>query len=845
MSKVRHQPAAAQALLADGTTVTIRPLSPADHAAVLDLHARRMSPGNQRLRFFAMSRLAPAESAARLCAAPRAGFLALGAVAADGGPHERLVGVVEYHVIEAYDGDGRPDQVADFAVAVADDWHDQGIATLLIEHMAHAARSRGIRVLQADVLAENVLMHKVFADLGLHVERLVDGPEVRALVRLDEGAEAYRASVDERGRRADVASLIPLLQPRSVAVLGVSRRPGSVGRSVLLKIRQGHFQGRLWAVHPKRPSVAGAQCYPSVAGLPGVPDLAVLAVPADQVPTVAEECGRAGVRALVVLSAGLDRNQARTLLDSCRRHSMRMVGPNCLGIASTDPLVRLDAQFGTVVPAPGNVGIAVQSGGVGIALMEHLNALGLGVSDFVSLGDKYDVSSNDLLQWWESDDRTDLAILHLESFGNPRAFSRTAGRVARSMPILTVDAGRSAAGRRGAAARTAAAAGSALARETLFAQAGVTATRGIAELVEAAALMQAQPLPGPSGRVAVVSNAAGIGVLAADACADAGLGVPELSADLVRDLLGVLPTDASTVNPLDTTPAVGPGQLAAAVDLLVRSGSVDAVLLCLAPTALAEDPLRDLRAAAGRRDCPIVLVDLAQQPAVGYLPTQDGSRLPSYADPQTAARALAHARDRARWLAEPSSVVSDPAGVDSRTAETLVRTFLAENAEGGTLGLPATARLLHCYGLPVSASPSTAAEHGAGLFAGVVQDQVFGPLVLFGSSGTTSALDHRAARLAPLTRADIRALLTSPRSSPLLPGHRGTPVADLDALEDLLARLSQMACDLPELAEVDLGLRITGTGDRTCADARVRLEPRRTPDPYLRRLRRIPGADGQ
>ncbi|MHA6757972.1 acetate--CoA ligase family protein [Streptacidiphilus sp. PAMC 29251] len=245
-------------------------------------------------------------------------------------------------------------------------------------------------------------------------------------------------------------------------------------------------------------------------------------------------------------------------------------------------------------------------------------------------------------------------------------------------------------------------------------------------------------------------------------------------------------------------------------------------------------------------------MDLAQQATVSYLPTQDGSRFPSYADPQTAARALAHARDRARWLAEPPSAVSDPAGVDSRTAETLVQAFLTESPEGGTLDPAATARLFHCYGLPVSASPATPATvtgRGAELFAGVVQDEVFGPLVLFGTGGTSSrALDDRAARLAPLTRADIRALLTSPRSSPLLPGRPGSPAADLDALEDLLGRLSRMACDLPQLAEAALNLLSTGTGagsSSSCVDARIRLEPRGTPDPYLRRLRRIPGADRQ
>jgi len=902
MSTPRFRPASAEALLADGTTVTVRPLVPDDHEAVLRLHEARMSPDNQRLRFFAMSKRAPALTADRLCDPNRQGFLSLGAFAG-----ELLVGVVEYDV-----DDQRP-MVAEIAVAVADAWHHRGVATLLIEHLAHAARAAGIRFFEADALAENSAMHKVFTDLGMRVERHVRGAEVRVVVRLEENAEDYLAGVDERGRNADVASLTPLLEPRSIAVVGASQRTGSVGQTILLKIRRGEYCGIVWAVNPRADSIAGTPCYPSVGQLPAVPDLAVLAVPAAQVPAVAQECGEAGVRALVVLTSGLDRSQSRELLDTCRRHSMRMVGPNCLGIAQTDPAVRLDAQFGAVTAAPGSAGVAVQSGGVGIALLESLNTLGIGISSFVSLGDKYDVSGNDLLQWWEGDGRTELAVLHLESFGSPRAFSRTARRVARTMPVLTVDAGRSAAGRRGAASHTAAAATSTVTRQALFAQAGITATRGIGELIEAAALLHAQHLPGTGGRIAILSNAGGIGVLAADACADAGLTVPDLPIDLACRLLGRLPKGSSTSNPVDTTAAVTPQELATAVDVLVDSGSADAVLVCLAPTALGTDPLADLIRSPGRRACPIALVRLDQKVPVAYLTADDGDRLPVYADPQAAARALAHATDRARWLAQPPSAEPDPDGIDQEAAQTLVEDFLAEHPDGGWLDPTSTAALLRCYGLPLFHAQWATSERdtieaastlerlghhhqialkaywpgqvhksdvgavrtglhgrdqvrlayrdfalrfgdrlagvlvqpmaapGTELFAGMVQDEVFGPLVLFGLGGTsTDLLDDRAARLAPLTVADIHILLTSPQSSPLLFGYRGAPPADLDALEDLLARLSRMACDLPQLTDVDLNPLIANRDGITCVDAKLRLEPRPVPDPYLRRLRRLP-----
>lgn len=470
MSTVQHLPSAVEVLLADGTTALIRPLAPADHDAVLDLHTERMSDASRRMRFFGASRRAPELAVDRLCGPPRPGFLALSAwVGGD------LVGEADY------ESESGHEDAAELAVAVADAWQHRGVGTLLIEHLVHAARERGIHTIEADTLASNRAVHQVFSDLGLPVHRHFDQGEIKVAVPLDESDEHYREAVDERGRAADVASLAALLRPRSVAVVGASRRPGSVGQAVLRKIREGGFTGEVWAVNPHAEQIAGEPAYPALSALPRVPDLAVLAVPPAVVASAAEECGRAGVRALVVLTSGLGADAARQLMHACRGHSMRLVGPNSLGIAQTDPEVRLDAEFGGAFPLPGTAGVAVQSGGVGIALLERLAWLGIGVSSFVSLGDKYDVSGNDLLQWWEGDGQTDLALLHVESFGSPRAFARTARRVTRTIPVLTVDAGRSAAGRRGAASHTAAAAATpTVTREALFRQAGITATRAIA-----------------------------------------------------------------------------------------------------------------------------------------------------------------------------------------------------------------------------------------------------------------------------------------------------------------------------------------------------------------------------
>ncbi|WKX13968.1 bifunctional GNAT family N-acetyltransferase/acetate--CoA ligase family protein [Streptomyces sp. NL15-2K] len=885
------------ALLADGTTVCIRPVRPGDHERLRSFY-EEMSPENLRLRFFAASRRSAAMAAERACAPARPGCRALLAEA-----RGRVIGLAEF------DSGGEED-TAEMSVAVADGVHHRGVGTLLVEHLVSAARANGITTFTADALGENHEVLRLFADLGLRTARHFDGPEVRCTIRLDQD-DAYLSAVEERGRAADVASLQPLFRPDAVAVVGAGRRPGSVGRAILHHLKVGGSTRRLFAVNPAATAILGVPSHSSVSALPKTPDLAVLAVPAAVVPATAEECGKAGVRALLVVTAGLDADQARALMAACRTYGMRLVGPNCLGISNTDPHVSLDATFAADHPRPGTAGVAVQSGGVGIALLDGLSRLGIGVSTFASLGDKYDVSGNDMLQWWESDGRTDLALLHLESFGNPRAFSRTARRVTRRMPVLTVDAGRTEAGRRAAASHTAAAATRTMTRQALFTRAGITATRSVGELLETAALLHSQPLPAGNG-VAVVTNAGGIGVLAADACAEAGLALSSFGDELTHDLKAVLPDGAAIGNPVDATAAVTEEQLSACVDRLMTYGGVDAVLVALVPTAVAEatgdDLVRAVTRVPGRRDRPVAVVRLEQGVPVILLPASDGGTIPSYAEPQAVARALAHAARRAAWLSRPVGTVPELEGIGTRRAHEIAEEYLAVLPDGGWLDPRACAELLDCYGIPqipwawaqteeeavlaarrlrgadgrmvlkaywpglVHKTEERAvhldlqgdaqvrsafrdfgtrfgdrlsgvivqplAERGTELFAGVVQDEVFGPLVLFGLGGTaTDVLADHAARLAPLTDHDVHDLITSPRCAPLLFGSRGGRPVDLPGLEQLLLRLSRMASDLPQLAEADFNPVLANPGAVTVLDARLRLLPRRAQDPYLRRLR--------
>ena len=502
------------ALLTDGTTIEIRPARPTDFAVVRDMHAK-ISPDNLYLRFFSVSPVVAEQEARRVCREP-------------GPDHAALLAVLDGEVVGCgtYEQAGAGSRSAEVAFTVADDLHRHGIGTLLLEHLVSLARGRGFRAFTAETLNENTAMLRVFADAGLPAQRsLVDGVyDITFPLPSDEADAAlgtYRDVVAVRERSADVASMRPMLVPASVAVIGASRRSGSIGRTILHNIVTGGFAGQVYPVNPHAAELDGIGCLPSAAALPDHVDLAVIAVPAPAVLGVAEECGRRGVKALVVVAAGLSGAARAELFGICRRHGMRMVGPASYGVAN--PSIGLDATFAARHPRAGTAGLALQStGGTGFVLLEHLSRLGVGISSLVSFGDKDDVSGTDMLQWWEVDEQTKLALLYLESIGNPPKFARTARRVGRTIPVLTVDVGRSATGKRLAGARATKAATPLVTRQALFEQAGIIAVADLGELLDAAALLAVQPVPA-GDRVGVVSNTRGGVVLAADACADAGL----------------------------------------------------------------------------------------------------------------------------------------------------------------------------------------------------------------------------------------------------------------------------------------------------------------------------------
>ena len=818
------------ALLADGTTVEIRSATPDDFDAVKAMHAA-MSPDNAYMRFFNISQLAAEVEARRICRYPTRDNVAL--LATCGG---EVAGCASYTVSTPQSG------TAEVAFAVADHMHHRGIATLLLEHLVSWARQQQITAFTAQTLTENRAMLNVFADAGLPVDRRYgDGVyELTFPLPGDDSRTAlddYLTVVAERERSAEAASLRHVFAPESVVVVGASRRKGSAGRAILDNIATGGYAGRLYAVNPYAGQIAGAECLASVLDLPEAVDLAVIAVPAGAVLEVAEQCGRRAVRSLVVITSGLDAAGCAALLAVCRRHGMRLVGPDGFGVAV--PGIGLNATFAASPPRPGIAGLVMQSGGLGFALVDQLSRLGVGISSFASVGPKLDVSSNDMLLWWEHDGVTKVAVLYIESFGNPRKFARTARRVGAAMPVLTVLAGRSQAGPHPGIDP----APPRLSREALFEQAGVITTRGFGELIEATALLATQPVP--AGRtVAIVSNVGSAGLLAADACADRGLTVHRPDGLTRQRLRALTPVHGAVSGPVDMTATVCGEDFRQCLELLAADHKVDAIIAVVLPTGATGDLVQAVQEA--EVGVTLAAVVLNQPESVRLLPRSADRQVPAYGYPEAAVAALARAASYGAWRAEPRGRVRDFPDIETTKARALTREFLRQEPQGGWLAPHQTAELLGCYGIPLAGGEGDRAETaartgGVEVIVRVAADYTFGPLVMFGLGGvdprTSEVFADSSARLTPLTDTDADKLIRSARSTPLLSGVDGRPAADLEALRDLLLRVSRLADDLPEVADLDLDPVLARPARAVVADARIKLAPFQPRDPFLRRLR--------
>ncbi|MBI3494315.1 MAG: GNAT family N-acetyltransferase [Acidobacteria bacterium] len=892
---------ALRSVLRDGSVVTLKIAEPADHDAVRRFF-HDLSAESRRRRFFGIAE-PPDALITRWCDSsdPTRALTLLAMRLVD--EALRPIAIGSYIAVGGAS--------AEVAFAVDDRFQGKGLGTILLEHLATIAAANGFRRFEATTLPENAAMLDVFHESGFEIRSKSDSGTIAVQLSLSLRNETI-ASAERRMALATAASLRPLLEPAAVAVVGASRDRSSIGRRVLHALVTGGFRGGIYPVNPSASELEGLRCYASVADAPSGIDLAVIVVPRATVLEVVDQCAAAGVKSLVVITAGFaeagddGRALQAELVDRVRAYGIRMIGPNCMGVLNANAGVKLNASFSPIVPPSGRVALSSQSGALGMAILELATERRVGLSTFVSVGNKADVSGNDLLQYWEADPHTAVILLYLESFGNPRRFARLARRIGRKKPIVCVKAGRTRAGSRAAGSHTAALAASDAAVDALFHQSGVIRADTIDDMFDVAACLEAQPLP-RAKRVAIVTNAGGPGILAVDACEAAGLNVPAFSPDTRTRLAEFLPPEASSGNPVDMVASAGPGEYRRAIEVALTSDDADALIVIYTPvdTSRTEPTLQAIRdgIAAGRHagatGKPIVACLMAGPGRPQPLEIA-GECVPAYAFPENAARALAKIAAYADWRAQTPGLLWSFEDIRADDARAVCQRAQTAKDEGwltaddtravlGAFGLPMAAgtiarspdeaaALAQVIGFPVAAklaarriphktdvggvrlnlTSDTSVRRaftdimtlgrklptgdeiegvliqsmiagGVETVIGVSDDPLFGPLVAFGLGGIhVEILGDVRFRIAPLTDRDADELLHGIRGLPLLQGYRGHPPADLDALRELLLRVSRLAVEVPEIVELDLNPVIALPPGHGCriVDARVKVRQR-------------------
>lgn len=887
-------------ILRDGTTATIRPSEPTD-AAMMRQFVDRLSPESRRHRFFSES-TPSADSIAVLCDSSDPGRQLTLIVTRSREGALRMIAVGSYWEKDTH--------TAEVAMAVDDEFHGKGLGTLLLERLALQAIRHGFIRLWAVTHAENLAMREVFRESGFTTQEAYEGDDMQVELSLIP-TEATVTRAEVRERLATTASLRPFFHPQSVAVIGASRDPTSIGFRLLEALVANRFRGPVYPVNPNATEIAGARVYASLQSVPGPIDLAIIAVPRDNVLSVVDDCAKKGVRALVIITAGFAEVGAEgaalqtRLVETVRQHGMRMIGPNCFGVLNADPNVRLNATFTSLFPPAGPVAMSSQSGALGIAALAGARRFNLGISSFVSVGNKADVSTNDLLQYWEEDPATDVLLLYMESFGNPRRFARIARRVSRCKPIVAVKAGRTKSGRRAAGSHTAALAASDVAVEALFRQTGVMRAETLDEMLAVAAGFSAQPLP-PGRRVGIVTNAGGPAILCTDACEAGGLVVPELSARTKSILAAFLPAAATLNNPVDLIASATPDQYAKAIETLLEADDIDALIILYISVTLSDTDgiARGIQAGIenSRR------ADAKTKPVlIGWMAEGDMSRvfsfpaetIPTYSLPETPAFVLSKAATYAEWRRQPLGTVPDFDDADLSAARKICATVLSQRG-AGWLTMEETRNLLSMMRLPVQSGEVARTADEAVAFArklgypvavklasrqilhkteiggiqlhltderavrgafesirarlaysnqletmegvlvqpmvtggvevmvGVTNDPLFGPLIAFGLGGIhVEILGDVQFRITPLTDHDAAEMVRGIKGYRLLTGYRGHASADVEAIEEVLLRISRLVEEIPEISELDLNPIFALPPGQGCriVDARVRVEP--------------------
>ncbi|KRC63532.1 CoA-binding protein [Aeromicrobium sp. Root236] len=874
----------ADVLLKDGRVAQLRPILEADAERLVEFYSR-VSEQSKYFRFFAPYPTLSDKDVTRFTTVDNDRRVAFVVTL-----HATIIGVGRYDAIS--------DDEAEVAFLVEDAHQGRGVGQLLLEHLAQAGRERGIRTFVADVLPSNSRMQQIFREMGYQVDGMVDGGVTRLTLRI-EPTDLAVGVMRAREQRAEAASIERIFRARSIAVIGASRRQDSIGQAMVRNLVLGDFSGSVYAVNSQAEAVSGLPAYKTVQDIPGEVDIAIVAVPAESVNDVVLDCAAKGVHGLVVISAGFaeegpeGRQRQRTLLGLSRSYGLRLIGPNCLGFINTAPDLQLNASLSPSMPPQGRVGFFCQSGALGTAILESVSRRGLGLSTFVSAGNRADVSGNDLLQYWQEDDSTEVILLYLESIGNPRKFSRIARRVSRTKPIVAVKSGRSTQGVPvGHTVKRTSAPQSAV--DAMFRQAGVIQVDTLDEMFDVAQLLAHQPLP-RGNRISIVGNSDAVALIVADAASAAGLLVAEpisLGADANAD------------------------DFEAAIEHAIASPDIDALVAVYVPplNTSGEEVANVLAAVGEQSDKPIVSTFLGSEGVPVLLRVPDllgGSAgrgsVPSYAAPESAVRALARVVNYAEWAAKDHGEFH--IALDHRTgdARALVRQVLAAAPRGAILSTDQVHALLACYGIDLwtwinvhSREEAIAAgeklgwdvvlkagsEHlrtrpdlahvwrnihgpdemgeawddlttwkgmrkdtkffvqraaadGIQVSFSVTEDPLFGPLVSFGLAGAPSELlGDRSYGIPPLTDLDAEGMIRDLRSAPLLYGYRGSDAVDVDVLQDIIVRLAAMKDDLPEIAELDLEPVLVHGKGYTALSARAKVVPSadRRGEWYVRRL---------
>lgn len=876
-------------ILRDGSPAHIRPIRADDADLLVDFYAR-VSDESKYYRFFSpMPRLSDRD-VARFTQVDHVSRVALVLVL-----QGRMIAVGRFDVVR--DGE------AEVAFLVEDAHQGRGIAQLLLEHLAQAARERDLDRFVAEVLPDNRRMIQIFREAGY---RVASGYEdgVLALEFPIDPTDTAIGIMQGREHRAESASIHRFFNPASVAIIGASRRQDTIGQALVRNLVNGDFTGRVYVVNPSAAAVSGMPAYKTVSDIPGDVDVAIVAVPAEAVQDVVLDCAAKGVHGLVVISSGFaetgeeGRHRQRRLVGLSRSYGLRLIGPNALGIINTDPGVSINASLSGLMPPRGRAGFFCQSGALGSAILEKVNNRGLGLSTFVSAGNRADVSGNDLLQYWEEDESTEVVMMYLESIGNPRKFSRIARRVSLRKPIIAVRSGRTTQGvPMGHAVRKIQAPPQAV--DAMFRQAGVIQVDTLEDMFDVAQLVAHQPLP-RGRRVAIVGNSDALGLLAADAAAAVGLVVNKAVA-------------------LDAEPSAE--DFEDALDDAIDDPDIDAVVaVYIPPLNVSGEDIANVLAAVGEQsDKPLVSTFLGAEgvPELLRVPDVAGSTagrgsVPSYPAVESAVRALARVVDYAVWLRTPDGPPREPDPTDGDRAKQLVARLLAEHPDGVDLDQAELTELLACYGIELWSTFTVSslreaqaagrrlgwdvvlkatAEHlrerpdlahvwrnvdttgemrdawntlrevvgppeQAGFVvqknarAGVpvairsMEDPLFGPVVSFGISGPIiELLADRSYRIPPLSDRDAASMVREVKSSPMLFGYRGSEVVDVNEVERLIRQVAQLQNDLPHVSSLDLSLVLAGAGGAAVLGAGARVDPvsDARSDWFVRRMATAPG----